>query len=79
MSEAAKTTPVLDCHDLSCYFRSPIGPIRVLHDVRFIITPRTTLGIVGESGAGKSMLVKTIMGIAPEGMKTSGRILADGT
>ncbi|MGO4119444.1 ATP-binding cassette domain-containing protein, partial [Rhizobium ruizarguesonis] len=30
-------------------------------------------------GAGKSMLVKTIMGIAPEGMKTIGRILVDGT
>lgn len=78
MNEAANTTPVLDCHELSCHFRSPFGPIRVLHDVSFSIPPRTTLGIVGESGAGKSMLVKTIMGIAPEGMKTSGRILADG-
>ena len=35
-------------------------------------------GIVGESGAGKSMLIKAIMGIAPRGMRIMGRIELDG-
>ena len=32
------------------------------------------LGVVGESGAGKSMLIKTIMGLQPAGMRVDGRI-----
>ncbi|MGO7954804.1 hypothetical protein ACC758_39590, partial [Rhizobium ruizarguesonis] len=48
MNESANTTPVLDCNELSFHFRSPFGPIRVLHDISFIIPPRTTLGIVGD-------------------------------
>jgi peptide/nickel transport system ATP-binding protein len=65
---------VLCCEKLSCEFQSARGPVRILHDVDLSIAPRTALGVVGESGAGKSMLVKTIMGIAPVGMQVTGRI-----
>jgi ABC-type glutathione transport system ATPase component len=39
----------------------------VLDDVSFAIAPGEVLGIVGESGAGKSILVRAIMGLLPEG------------
>jgi len=78
------TTPtsielVLDCNSLSAQFRTASGPIQVLHDISLTLKPCTALGIVGESGAGKSMLIKTIMGLGPAGMQVSGHISLAGT
>ncbi len=70
--------PLLDCERLTCDFPSPRGPLRVLHGIDLRLAPRTALGIVGESGAGKSMLVKTIMGLNPAGSRVTGRIALDG-
>jgi len=48
----------------------------VLHDVSFTVAPKTTLGIVGPSGSGKSSLVRLLMRLLEP---DAGRILLDGT
>ncbi|KKB78210.1 peptide ABC transporter ATPase [Devosia soli] len=72
------TRPILSCAAMTCEMDSVSGPLQILQDINFTLAPRRALGIVGESGAGKSMLVKAIMGIAPKGLKTMGRIELEG-
>ncbi|MEZ3161149.1 ABC transporter ATP-binding protein [Microbacterium sp. BWT-B31] len=52
----------------------------VVDGVSFAIPAGGSLAIVGESGAGKSMLIRSILGIRPPGvsMRVSGRVLLDG-
>ena len=58
----------------------PIGEVMrpVIHEVFLSLAVGEALGVVGESGAGKSMTARAIMQILPEGADTSGRILFDG-
>ncbi|CAN5343214.1 ABC transporter ATP-binding protein [soil metagenome] len=69
---------VLDVEGLSCDFMLPRGVARVLRDVSLSLDKATTLGVVGESGAGKSMLVKAILGIAPRAARVTGKVSLDG-
>ncbi|TCL71495.1 ABC transporter ATP-binding protein [Rhizobium sp. BK251] len=51
----------------------------VLRDVSLSLEPGQVLGLVGESGAGKSTIAKALLGILPAGIKvTDGRIHFDG-
>ena len=78
MEAQAANRPVLSCTAMTCELDSASGPLQILQDINFSIHRRRALGIVGESGAGKSMLVKAIMGIAPRGLRIRGRIELDG-
>lgn len=69
---------LLACKDVSCTLSTSRGPLRLLEDVTFRLGGRTALGIVGESGAGKSMLVKAIMGLTPSDIAVAGSIGLDG-
>ncbi|MCL6650885.1 dipeptide/oligopeptide/nickel ABC transporter ATP-binding protein [Agrobacterium rubi] len=71
-------SPILSCEGMSCTIAAKPAPLQVLQDINFAVSRRQTLGIVGESGAGKSMLIKSIMGIAPKPVNTEGRIVLDG-
>ena len=52
---------------------------KILSDVQLSIEPGEALGVVGESGCGKSMLALSIMGLLPRAVRlTAGRILLDG-
>jgi len=56
-SGAAKTLEVLDvCKE----FASPVGPLVVLRDISFSLSPGESVAIVGPSGAGKSTLLNII-------------------
>src|SRR5947207_13924447 len=56
-----------------------VSGARILSGVRFTIEPGEVLGVVGESGCGKSMLALSIMGLLPRAIHlTGGRILLDG-
>ncbi|MEG0539274.1 MAG: dipeptide ABC transporter ATP-binding protein, partial [Comamonas sp.] len=55
--------PVLRVHNLSVTFDTYKGPVHVLHDVSFDIWPGEILGVVGESGAGKSMTGSAVTGL----------------
>jgi oligopeptide/dipeptide ABC transporter ATP-binding protein len=57
--------PLLDVDDLSVGFNTEQGPVRVVENVSFSLRAGETLGLVGESGCGKSVTAQTIMRLLP--------------
>ncbi|SEL85585.1 ABC transporter ATP-binding protein [Nonomuraea pusilla] len=54
------------------------GPVRLVRDVSFGIGPGERVGLIGESGSGKSLTALSLMGLLPEGVTASGRATLDG-
>ena len=69
--------PLLEVRNLKIYFDIEDGVVRAVDGVTFSIGPEKTLGVVGESGCGKSVTAKAIMGLvkSPPGRIESGEIL----
>jgi peptide/nickel transport system ATP-binding protein len=63
--------PLLSVEELTVSFTSEAGQIEVLDKVGFELKPGNTLGVVGESGCGKSVTALSIMRLLP---KPSGQI-----
>ncbi len=55
-----------------------IGPTPVLRDVSLTLAPGEVLGVIGESGSGKSMTALAVIGLLPPGARAEGRVLLDG-
>ena len=53
--------PLLDVRNLKTYFYTEDGVVRAVDGVTFSIDPERTLGVVGESGCGKSVTARAIM------------------
>lgn len=70
--------PVLSVENLTVRLNSDRAPIPIVRDLSFSVPPGGTLGIVGESGCGKSMTALAIMRLLPESAEVSGRILLQG-
>lgn len=73
------TQPLLEVNNLRVEFPSRHGTLLALDDVSFSIQPGEVLGVVGESGAGKSLTGAAIIGLLdPPGRVASGEIRFEG-
>ena len=70
-------TPLLEVNDLCIKFERH-GNVNVVDHVSFKVRPGETMGLVGESGCGKSITALTIMGLIDPKAEISGEILYQG-
>ena len=70
--------PLLAVENLTVTLDTVRGPGRAVRDLSFELDRGATLGIVGESGCGKSMTALALMGLLPENARTDGRVVFDG-
>ena len=71
--------PLLDVRHLRVEFPTRRGTLVALDDISFSIAPGEILGVVGESGAGKSLTGAAIIGLLdPPGRIAAGEIRFDG-
>ncbi len=70
---------LLEVKNLRVEFPTRRGPLLAIDDVSFSIAPGEVLGVVGESGAGKSLTGASIIGLLePPGRVTAGEIYLEG-
>ena len=73
------SSPLLEVRKLSVDFPTRRGTLLAIDDVSFDIAPGEILGVVGESGAGKSLTGAAIIGLLePPGRIAGGEILLEG-
>jgi peptide/nickel transport system ATP-binding protein len=70
--------PLLSVNDLRVTLPTARGAVQALRGVSFSIDRGETVGLIGESGCGKSMTALALMGLLPEGAQVSGSMLFDG-
>ena len=71
-----KARPILEVRDLRTYFFPEEGTVRAVDGAHLDVYPRRTLGIVGESGCGKSVTARSVLRIVERpGRIVSGSIL----
>ncbi|BBK30484.1 peptide/nickel transport system ATP-binding protein [Stella humosa] len=69
---------LLEVEDLTVALPTRNGWARAVRDLSFSLDRGQTLGLVGESGCGKSMTALALMGLLPDGARASGRVALDG-
>ena len=76
MTDEAKTNSLLEVKELSVSFATDEGEVQALDAVNFEVKDGQTLGLVGESGCGKSVTALSVMRLLPRpiGKITGGRI-----
>jgi peptide/nickel transport system ATP-binding protein len=73
-------TPLLEVRDLSIVFDTRHGPLTAVDRISFSLAPGEILGVVGESGAGKSLTGTAIIGLLERpGRIAGGEILFEGS
>ncbi|MBM3673308.1 MAG: ABC transporter ATP-binding protein [Actinobacteria bacterium] len=71
--------PLLEVSDVKTYFETDRGLVRSVDGVSFTLERGKTIGIVGESGCGKTVLSRSIMGLLPRrGLVRQGSIRFEG-
>jgi oligopeptide/dipeptide ABC transporter ATP-binding protein len=70
--------PLLDVRHLTTEFKTHGGWLRAVNDVSFTLPRGKVLGILGESGAGKSALLRTVLGVQPRTASVRGQVLING-
>ncbi len=70
--------PLLEVNQLCVRLQTPRGPGFAVRDVSFTLERGQTLGLVGESGCGKSITALSLLGLLPENAQVTGSIRFDG-
>ena len=68
--------PLLQVQNLKKYFHTPGGTLHAVDDVSFALQAGSTLGVVGESGCGKSTMGRAILRLQEP---TAGTVIFNGT
>jgi oligopeptide transport system ATP-binding protein len=81
LSDDPADVRLLSVEDLRVEFSSSSGRVHAVNGITFELAPHETLGIVGESGCGKSVTSLAIMGLLPRpaGKIAGGQVIFDGT
>jgi peptide/nickel transport system ATP-binding protein len=69
---------LLEVKDLNIHLRTRRGLVRAVRDVSFFLERGQTLGLVGESGCGKSITALALMGLLPEQARVTGSVRLNG-
>lgn len=70
--------PILTVTDLRIAFGARHGAVDIVDTISFSVRPGEILGLVGESGCGKSLTALTVMGLQPSTADVSGSVNFDG-
>ena len=71
--DTPQTEPVLEVKNLSIAFPVQHGDVSIVDNVSFSVRPGETMGLVGESGCGKSITSMAVMGLLPRRRASPGR------
>lgn len=74
MNTNSPKTPVLSVEDLCVTFRQEGRSAQIVRNVSFSVEPGRCLGILGESGSGKSMSCKAVLRLLDRNFEVTGRI-----
>ena len=66
------TDPILEISGLSISFRTPRGAVRALRDVSLAVPRDRVVGVVGESGCGKTTLISAVLALLAENAVVEG-------
>jgi peptide/nickel transport system ATP-binding protein len=77
-ADAPLDGPLLDVDDVKTQFKTERGLVHAVDGVSFSLERGKTIGIVGESGCGKSVLSRSIMGLLPSNAVRLGSIMFEG-
>ena len=70
---------LLDVSHLTMYYRTKMGDVHAVDDVSFSVEPGEAIGLVGESGCGKTSVAMSLMKLLPDNARiVGGSILFDG-
>jgi oligopeptide/dipeptide ABC transporter ATP-binding protein len=79
LSESGATDRVLELRGLKTYFFTEAGVVKAVNGVDLWVNRAEILGVVGESGCGKSMMARSILRLLPSpGRIVAGEVLLDG-
>ncbi|MDA8457092.1 ABC transporter ATP-binding protein [Acidovorax sp. GBBC 3334] len=70
--------PLIDVRSLTVDLPTQHGMARAVREVSFTLARGEALGLVGESGCGKSLTAMALMGLLPEGARAGGSVRFDG-
>ncbi len=73
------TAPLLSVRDLRVTFQTPTGVVRAVRGIDLDVAPGEILGVVGESGCGKSATFRALLGLSPASASVVGDVRWNGT